>query len=170
MLIAVSWIQDCVVALNGVTAVTARYRMTNKPPPQQPSPYVLEILAPLKTFIETHAQSADICSAADSTEQWVAEIVEQVTNQFLLRVQALIETVKSMDAALNKRANKMKPAVTGAAAGASLLSDSEKILLQLYLDVQSYRTLIADVGVNVQNITCLEQLLNAVADGGKFTS
>ena len=148
------------MALAGVTAVTARYRMTNKPPPQQPSPYVQEILGPLKKFLDKFAASAEETAAA-TRERWLTQVAELITSQFLQRVQALIETVRSMDVALNKRA-KMKPSAA-AGGNASTMSDSEKILLQLYLDVQSYYAQIAEIGAVSSDIPSLEPLLNAVA-------
>ena len=148
------------MALAGVTAVTARYRMTNKPPPQQPSPYVQEVLGPLKKFLDKFAESAEE-TAATTRQKWLTYVAELITSQFLQRVQALIETVRSMDVALNKRA-KLKPnAVSGGTAGS--MSDSEKILLQLYLDVQSYYTQVTEIGAVSSDIPSLEPLLHAVS-------
>ena len=39
---------DCKKGLTAVRAIAAKYRMTNKPPPDAPSPYVETILQPLK--------------------------------------------------------------------------------------------------------------------------
>ena len=58
-------------------------------------------------------------------------MIEKTAQTFRARVHALIETVKSMDAALNKRSKAR--AATGAG-----MSDSEKILLQLHVDVEAF--------------------------------
>jgi hypothetical protein len=80
-------------ALTGVAAVTARYRMTNKPPPQQPSPYVQDLLAPLHSFLHQFSAAADECAAV-ARGRWLPQVLDLVTAQFLQRVLALIETVR----------------------------------------------------------------------------
>ena len=39
---------------NAVRAIANKYRMTNKPPPEAPSPYVEGVLAPLKQYLKLH--------------------------------------------------------------------------------------------------------------------
>ena len=109
--------------------------MTNKPPPTAPSAYVVDTFAPLRGFLTRHAMHAESCSGK-SQEQWLAAVIEKTAQTFRARVHALIETVKSMDAALNKRSK------TRAATGAGL-SDSEKILLQLHLDVEAFGQMVS---------------------------
>ncbi len=61
---------------------------------------------------------------------------------FGVKVQALMETVQSMDSALQRRSKLRSSATTtasiGGSAPASPLTDSEKISLQLLLDVNSF--------------------------------
>jgi hypothetical protein len=76
-----------------------------------------------------------------------------------------------MDAALNKRASKLKPTAAAVVGGTGVASasvtDSEKILLQLCLDVQSYYSQITEIGVKASDVASLESLLQAVTDGNK---
>jgi hypothetical protein len=60
---------------------------------------------------------------------WRISVLEPVCGAFLTRVQALLDTARAMDAALRKRA--ARPHTAG-------LSDSDKILLQLFLDVRAF--------------------------------
>ena len=153
-----NFIQDCVVYLNGVNTVTARYRMTNKPAPTTASAYVGEALEPLKVFASKYSTAAGLCSAS-SSRVWMAGVIEAICVVFRARVQSLIDTVKSMDAALNKRSGRPKATNPGG------MSDSEKILLQLLLDVQVFATLAAGMDVPVELIPSYAALLSEVQEG-----
>lgn len=146
-----------------MATVTARYRMTNKPAPTQASAYVAEALVPLKAFISKYSTAADLCSAA-SSHVWTAAVIETLCAAFRSRVQTLIDTVKSMDAALNKRSGRPK------ATSSSGMSDSDKILLQLLLDVQAFATLAAEMGVPAESIPSYGALLQEVQEGAPSVS
>ena len=64
--------------------------------------------------------------------RWEVVVLEDVTAEYLMQVQALMETVRQMDIALGRR-SKRRNAPTG-----TNMSDSDKISLQLYLDVKAY--------------------------------
>jgi Domain of unknown function (DUF3510) len=64
--------------------------------------------------------------------RWEVVVLEDVTAEYLMQVQALMETVRQMDLAL-KRRSKHNAAPTG-----TNMSDSDKISLQLHLDVKAY--------------------------------
>lgn len=65
--------------------------------------------------------------------RWEVVVLEDVTAEYLKQVQALMETVRQMDIALSKRSLMRNAAPTG-----TNMSDSDKISLQLYLDVKAY--------------------------------
>lgn len=117
--------------------------MTNKPPPTAASPYIAEAFEPLQSFKMKHgitaSASASVTEAAEKSDRelWVTQIVEHLCGGLRGRVLALIDTVRSMDAALSKRAGRGKASL-GAAVGSGSMSDSEKILLQLFLDVEAF--------------------------------
>lgn len=67
---------------------------------------------------------------------WDHELVEDVAANYLLQVQSLLETVKQMDTALQRRSKAR--AGTNAGAGAGAMTDSEKIALQIALDVKAF--------------------------------
>lgn len=71
------------------------------------------------------------------------DLVEDVTSSFLLHVQSLMETVKQMDTALQRR-SKLRAGANSAGAG---MSDSDKISLQISLDVKAYGAEIASMGI-----------------------
>ena len=63
------------------------------------------------------------------------KVLEDITAAFLQQVQGLMETVKQMDSALQRRSKVTRPGAGTAAAsgGASTMIDSDKISLQLFL-------------------------------------
>jgi hypothetical protein len=75
--------------------------------------------------------------------QWQSDIVEDVTSVYVQQVQALIETAKQMDSALMRRA-KSSSATSSGAAG---MTDSEKIALQMIIDIGAFETEVRAVGI-----------------------
>ena len=75
--------------------------------------------------------------------KWTADILEDITAYFYEQVKTLMETVRQMESALQRR-SKLRSgasatvAVVGTPNSSSALSDSEKISLQLQLDVDGY--------------------------------
>jgi len=69
--------------------------------------------------------------------QWKLEVIEDVSTSFLEQLRQLIETVRQMETALQRR-SKLRTTTGGGAASASgvALTDSEKISLQIRLDVE----------------------------------
>jgi hypothetical protein len=69
--------------------------------------------------------------------QWKLEVIEDVSTSFLEQLRQLIETVRQMETALQRR-SKLRTTTGGVAASASgmALTDSEKISLQIRLDVE----------------------------------
>jgi hypothetical protein len=123
-----------------IRAIASRYRMTNKPAPDTPSPYVETVLRPLKTFLKKHSAMLDlVLTAGDgaSTQylQWVRVILEASSQTFALQVQSLMETVRTMDSSLQSRRKMLQ---LGEGSGAGSMTDSEKISLQVQLDVNAY--------------------------------
>jgi len=108
--------------------------MTNKPAPTRPSPYTASILRPLVDF----SKGPGFALLADSegyAEMAKVAVVERVSQRFHLMAEELIETVKKTESSLKKLKNR------GSAAGSSeagSMSDTDKICLQLLLDVQEY--------------------------------
>lgn len=134
--------------LSAVKAIAGRYRMTNKPPPDSASPYVESTLQPLGEFSETYG---GYLTALGSTWQreWTLSIVEAVTASYCEQVRLLMETVRQMDTALLRR-SKMRT-TAAASSNAGTMSDSQKINLQLLLDVEAY-------GVQVKSLCGMDPL------------
>ena len=66
---------------------------------------------------------------------WLFDIIEDITSHFLIQVQSLMETVKQMDSALQRRTKANTKTINSSI---GMISDSEKIAMQVDLDVKSF--------------------------------
>jgi hypothetical protein len=89
---------------------------------------------------------------------WKSEVIEQVTVAMQDQVTSLLETVKQMDSALQRRA-KNRSTATGGNEG-STLTDSDKIALQLRLDIQAFGEEIRSMGLAPSAIATYNALLS----------
>eukprot|EP01038_Epipyxis_sp_PR26KG_P007667 gene7667-10431_t len=143
---------DCKKSLTAVKAIAGKYRMTNKPPPDSASQYVESILSPLRSFKEYHDSTlSEFLGDMDSL--WEVELINEVTLSFYDQVKQLMETVKQMDSALQRR-SKHRTATQATGSGASVaMSDSEKISLQLVLDIEAFGKEIIKFGIENPSVT-----------------
>lgn len=157
--------QDCKRPLStAVKAIAGKYRMTNKPAPTSASPYVGTILEPLEkllrlktspeVLVQTMARLLPAASAS-SVVTWKEQLCEDLTQVYQEQIVTLLDTVRQMDSALQRRQQQRGKAASASGAGGSgdasgtsaILTDSDKIYLQVKLDVQEYgRTMGALLG------------------------
>jgi len=162
---------ECRKALGAVkTAVVSKYRMTNKPAPESASAYVEAILLPLKTFLAQHAALVSKLSedgnnksaAGEGLRRWKVALAEEISLSFVEQVSALIETVKQMDSTLQRRSRLQ---TSGAGAGAvGNMSDSEKIALQIRLDVEAFGRELQQLGVDTTQVPAFKALSDLSID------
>jgi hypothetical protein len=146
----------CSGPLGAVKGVVATYRMTNRPPPTQASPYVGTILRPLKEFSRDFSlRTPDFIG-----EKWKTLILAAVTDRYSVAVEELITTVQRTEVALQNRRTRR------VASGG--ISDGEKVKLQLYLDFQAYCRDIQDLGVDPSAIGGISKLRTLTEDAQKL--
>ena len=110
-------------------------------------------------LLSSHLQfSTSTESAAASFVQMKIEIVETIVVAFQEQVNSLMETVKQMDTALQRRTIKTKVNES-----ASQLSDVEKISLQVKLDVIAFGEEVKSVGVDIKQSVVYQALLQEVS-------
>jgi conserved oligomeric Golgi complex subunit 2 len=139
----------CSNPLAAVKGVAATYRMTNRPPPTQASPFVGTILRPLKEFQDEFASRTPDRVGS----KWKEQIVISVADRYSAAVDELITTVQRTEVALKNRKAK-RTAVGG-------MSDGEKVKLQLFLDYKAFSEYVREVGVDpyvVKGVDMLKQL------------
>ncbi len=137
----------CSTPLAAVKGVAATYRMTNRPPPSQPSPFVATILSPLKEFNENFMNR----TPPQVGDEWKRRVVSSVAEKYCIAVSELTETVQRTEEALKNR-----KARRTAAGG---MSDGEKVKLQLLLDQKEFYKFVEDVGVDAESIEHVTKLV-----------
>jgi hypothetical protein len=88
------------------------------------------------------------------------DVISNVNVRYNTLAEELLTTVKKTESSL-KRLKKSRPGEE-AAAGAAAMSDSDKICLQLYLDVQEHGRQIAKFGLAAEELDSFNQLLATV--------
>lgn len=146
----------CSGPLAVVKGVAATYRMTNRPPPTQASPFVATVLRPLKEFNQEFAKRTPDRVGA----RWKHQIVATVADRYAAAVEDLLATVQRTEVALSSR--RARRVTSGG------MSDGEKVKLQLYLDCVRFAESVAEVGVDPTTVRGLSQLTSLTAEGGDF--
>jgi len=132
--------KQCCIPLTAVKGVAATYRMTNRPPPSQASPFVASVLRPLKEFDTTFSSR----TPPQIGDVWKQKIVEAVSSKYSVAVEDLIATVKRTEEALKSR--KTRKMMAGG------MSDGEKVKLQLLLDYRQYKKDVEELGLESDSI------------------
>jgi hypothetical protein len=94
------------------------------------------------------AAAASAEQQAEAVRRWQSALLEDVSASFAEQVSALIETVRQMDSTLQRRSK----AQASASAGSSNMSDSEKIALQIRLDIEAYGREISALGLDLASM------------------
>jgi len=137
----------CCAPLSAVKGVAATYRMTNRPPPAQASPFVSTILRPLQEFDEAYASR----TPPQIGDGWKRRVIESVSEKYAVAVEELIATVKRTEEALKSR--KTRRMMAGG------MSDGEKVKLQLFLDHREFESHVVEgLGVDAEGIGGLVKL------------
>eukprot|EP00536_Pseudo-nitzschia_multiseries_P001971 jgi/Psemu1/251169/estExt_Genewise1Plus.C_260100 len=146
-------IDKCSGVLGAVKGVVATYRMTNRPPPTQASPYVKTILRPVKEFSdELSLRIPDYIG-----DKWKIAILTAITDRYSAAVEELITTVKRTEVALQNRRTRR------VASGG--VSDGDKVKLQLFLDFEAFCRDMQEVGVDPSSVSGISKLRELTKDG-----
>ena len=137
---------QCCTPLAAVKGGAATYRLTNRPPPTQASPFVATILKPLQEFDTTYASR----TPPQIGEEWKCQVIMTVSDKYSVAVEELIATVKRTEEALKSR--KTRRMMAGG------MSDGEKVKLQLYLDHKEFKSNVEELGVDADSIEGLFKL------------
>mmetsp|Transcript_2429 Transcript_2429/g.3586 ORF Transcript_2429/g.3586 Transcript_2429/m.3586 type:complete len:855 (+) Transcript_2429:25-2589(+) len=145
-------IAKCCGPLAAVKGVAATYRMTNRPPPTQSSPFVPTILRPLREFNDAFRRKIPPTVGV----QWKISVVNTVAQRYALAVEELIATVQRTEVALQNR--RARRTVAGG------MSDGEKVKRQLFLDYKEFSKNVQQVGVDPNVVEGILQLQTLTKD------
>ena len=147
VLIVENLTSQCCAPLLAVKGVAATYRMTNRPPPTQASPFVATILRPIQEFDKSYASR----TPPQIGDDWKRKVISSVSDKYSLAVEELIATVKRTEEALKGRTTRRTMA--------GGMSDGEKVKMQLFLDHKEYKKHVEDLLGGAHELSWIEGLV-----------
>jgi len=159
----------CIASLTPLQGITATYRMTNKAPPVKASYYVDNIVAPLHTFLTQKSQMISL----DVRSNWAKMVLTNVTDKYMEMSTQLLSSLYKTDSFLKNMAQQAarKKGVdpVGQSSENKGLSDTEKIALQLFLDVEKYGSLLEQkLEINISEFVPYQALFKSVKEYEKL--
>ncbi|KAJ3692310.1 hypothetical protein LUZ60_012660 [Juncus effusus] len=153
-----SIVEKSVEDLRQLKGITATYRMTNKLPVRH-SPYVSGILRPLKVFLE--GDGATYLNK-DTTQNLLIGSAEKITTRYYELTSDLVNVARKTESSLLRLRQGRR---VGASSDASdnNISDTEKICMQLFLDIQEYGRNLEAIGIKAADIASYRSLWQCVA-------
>ena len=91
-------------------------------------------------------------SAFAPTEAWSPAVVNEINASYLLQIQSLMETVVQMETDIKRRLKVTTTATT-------TMTDSEKIALQLRLDIKAYESELEALGLSTEGMKTLQDAI-----------
>ncbi|RLN66729.1 hypothetical protein BBJ29_000047 [Phytophthora kernoviae] len=111
--------------------VKGQYQMTNKPPPTTPSTYVPSIIRPMQEFLDKWGIHFDTAKR----QQLLQSIVENVCDLYSSLSSELLRSALELEESLKSR-KLQRHSGSSASLSANAVSDTEKMRMQLLLDLQ----------------------------------
>lgn len=146
---------QCVAQLAPARAIPALYCMTGRAVPTAPSLFVPELLRPLRTFLA----DCGVRLSVDDRHAWARDAGGALAKQYLHLATGMLDTVRNNEAAIRKYGAKK---AAGAVDAPPAASDSDKVCVQLFLDVQAFGDQLRAVGVDAALLAEYGLLADAV--------
>lgn len=146
----------CVENLQPLRGILATYRMSSKPSPTTNSPFVPKILRPLKLFLQEHRGRVDnqVCAEISTA------VAEGTGTKYHEMATDLISSNKKSEETL-RRLN-IGRSMAADASGTGSSSTTDKVSMQLYLDVAKFKDDIEELGIDPDGIPSVALLWNSV--------
>ncbi|KAJ8538774.1 hypothetical protein K7X08_030070 [Anisodus acutangulus] len=155
-------VEKSVEDLRQLKGITATYRMTNKPLPVRHSPYVSGVLRPLKEFLE--GEKAATCLTNEMRNELLHGAALEITRRYNDLASELVNMSRRTESSLQKlRLGAQRRAGASSDVSDHNLSDTDKICMQLFLDIQEYARSLKLLGVDAASIPPYQSLWKCVA-------
>ncbi|GMQ09744.1 hypothetical protein CsSME_00053011 [Camellia sinensis var. sinensis] len=155
-------VKKSVEDLKQLKGITATYRMTNKPLPVRHSPYVSGVLHPLKAFLE--GERANTYLMRDIRDELLHGAAFEITGHYHELVADLVSLAKKTDSSLQRiRQGAQRRGGASSDVSENNVSNTDKICMQLFLDIQEYGRNLSALGVEVAKIPAYRSLWQCVA-------
>ncbi|KAE8783598.1 conserved oligomeric Golgi complex subunit 2 [Hordeum vulgare] len=150
--------------LKHLKGITATYRMTNKLPVRH-SPYVSGILHPLKVFLE--GDRVHYLSEDDKTKLRRGS-TDKITATYYDMVSEVVNVARKTESSLQRLRQGQQKRIGGSTdASDNIISDTDKICMQLFLDIQEYARNLRTLGIDAKEIESYRSLWQCVAPKDK---
>ncbi|PWA58699.1 hypothetical protein CTI12_AA393830 [Artemisia annua] len=154
--------EKCSEEVQQLQGIVAAYRMTKKPPPVRHSHYVSGVLRPLKVFLD--GERATTYLTEDTKGKLVQGAAFKITGRYYELAADTVNTARKTETSL-QRIRQGARARHGASSDTSghNVTETDKICMQLFLDIQEYGRNLATLGVEAANIPSYTSLWQLVA-------
>lgn len=157
-----SLVEKSVEDLRQLKGITATYRMTNKPLPVRHSPYVAGVLRPLKLFLDGERAVAYLTK--ETRNNLLVGAATEITRRYHELAADLVSVARKTESSLQRiRQGAQKRAGASSDVTDHNVSDTDKICMQLFLDIQEYGRNLAAMGVDATTISSYCSLWQCVA-------
>ncbi|XP_015965966.1 conserved oligomeric Golgi complex subunit 2 [Arachis duranensis] len=161
-----SLVEKSVEDLRQMKGITATYRMTNKPLPVKHSPYVAGVLRPLKAFLDGERATRYLTS--ESRDEILLSAATEITDRYYELASDLVNVARKTEFSLQKiRQSAQRRAGASSDVSDNNVSDTGKICMQLFLDIQEYASNLSALGVEAVKIASYRSLWQCVAPADK---
>ncbi|KAJ4960395.1 hypothetical protein NE237_020305 [Protea cynaroides] len=162
-------VEKSVEDLRQLKGITATYRMTNKPLPVRHSPYVSGVLRPLKSFLD--GERATTYLTEETRKILLLGAATKITDQYHELAADLVNVTRRTETSLQRlRQGAMRRAGASSDVSDQNVSETDKICMQLFLDVQEYGRNLAAIGVAAADIPAYRSLWQCVAPSDRQTT
>ncbi|KAE8654776.1 elongation factor 1-delta 1-like isoform X1 [Hibiscus syriacus] len=159
-------VQKSVEELRQLKGITATYRMTNKPLPVRHSPYVAGVLRPLKTFLD--GEQAKKYLTSNARNNVLLGTATDITTRYYELAADLVSVARKTESSLQRiRQGAQRRAGASSDISDHNVSDTDKICMQLFLDIQEYGRNLAALGVEAAGIDAYRSLWQFVAPANR---
>lgn len=155
-------VEKSVEELRQLKGITATYRMTNKPLPVRHSPYVSVVLRPLKALLDGERATAYL--TMETKNELLLGAATEITGRYYELASDLVNVAKKTESSLQRiRQGAQRRAGASSDVSDNNVSDTDKICMQLFLDIQEYGRNLSALGVEAANIPAYCSLWQCVA-------
>ncbi|MQL79813.1 hypothetical protein Taro_012234 [Colocasia esculenta] len=160
--------EDFIYEFKHLKAITATYRMTIKGPPVRHSPYVSGLLRPVKAFLDGERIAY---LTVETRNQFLVSAAERITSRYYDLVSELVDTVRKTESSLQRiRQTAQRRGGTSTDASDNSISNTDKLCMQYFLDIQEYGRNLAELGVAASDIPAYRSLWQCVAPADRQTT
>ena len=159
-------VEQCVAQLTHLKSIKAQYNMTKKPMPTAPSWFMKDSVKPIQEFRNQVSQLGVM--SQDQVKRLTEEVVASVTEQLKQLTRDVMVSARKAQDAIDKLKRKKGDATATAGAGSNerpteaTATDRDKMVVQLYLDIEEFGSQLRSVGINKESYEPLKEVLKLV--------